>query len=67
MKVYYAAGECIIVCGESCSVGETVMWPGLQFKACSCMRKEKKKIPYRIIRYAYNPDMTSLVGHMLDS
>ncbi|CAK9031674.1 unnamed protein product [Durusdinium trenchii] len=25
-EVYYAAGECIIVCGESCSVGETVMY-----------------------------------------
>ena len=22
---------------------------------------------YRIIRYTYNPDMTSLVGHILDS
>ncbi|CAK9031676.1 unnamed protein product [Durusdinium trenchii] len=25
-EVYYAAGECIITCGESCSVGETVMY-----------------------------------------
>ncbi|CAK9045212.1 unnamed protein product [Durusdinium trenchii] len=25
-EVYYAAAECIIVCGESCSVGETVMY-----------------------------------------